>query len=76
VPAQAVAEEAKKRDRSVRTMQMPAGTCVRAQTCATGLPATSRAAGLRACLLAAARTIPPAADLEWNIVSFGPYHSD
>jgi hypothetical protein len=29
--------EAKKRDRSVRTMQMPAGTCVRAQTCATGL---------------------------------------
>jgi hypothetical protein len=37
VPARAVAAEAKKRDRSVRIMQMPAGTCVRAETSATDL---------------------------------------
>jgi hypothetical protein len=36
VPAQAVAAEAKKRDRSVQIMQTPAGTCVRAQTSAAG----------------------------------------
>jgi hypothetical protein len=37
VPAQAVAEEAKKRDRSAKIMQTAAGTCVRAETSATGL---------------------------------------
>jgi hypothetical protein len=37
VPAQAIAEEAKKRDRSARIIQMPAGTCVRAETSATSL---------------------------------------
>jgi hypothetical protein len=37
VPAQAVAEGAKKRDRSVRIMQTAAGTCGRAETSATGL---------------------------------------
>jgi hypothetical protein len=37
VPAQAMAEEAKKRDRSARIIQVPAGTCVRAETSATGL---------------------------------------
>ena len=31
VPVRAVAEEAKKRDRSVRIMQMAAGTCLRAE---------------------------------------------
>jgi hypothetical protein len=37
VPAQAVAEEAKKRNRSVRIMQLAAGTCVRVETSAAGL---------------------------------------
>jgi hypothetical protein len=37
VPAQAVAEEAKTRDRSARIMQMAGGTCVRAETSAADL---------------------------------------
>jgi hypothetical protein len=37
VPAQAVADQAKERNRSVRIMQVAAGTCVRAETSAAGL---------------------------------------
>jgi hypothetical protein len=53
VPAQAIAEEAKKRDRSVRIIQMPAGTCVRAETSATGLSFYFRVPGSGAWLLLA-----------------------
>ena len=53
MPAQAVAEEAKKRDRSVRIIQVPAGTCVRAETSATGLSFYFRVPGSGAWLLLA-----------------------
>jgi hypothetical protein len=51
--AQAVAEEAKKRDRSVRISQTPAGTCVVAETSATDLSFYFRVPGSGAWLLLA-----------------------
>src|SRR5450756_113336 len=53
VPAHAVAADARKRDRSVRLVQAPAGTCVVAETSATDLSFYFRVPGSGAWLLLA-----------------------
>jgi hypothetical protein len=53
VPVEAMTAEAKKRDRSARLVQMTAGTCVVAETSATGLSLHFRVPGSGAWLLLA-----------------------
>lgn len=53
VPVEAMTAEARKRDRSARIIQMPAGTCARAQTSATELSFYFRVPGSGAWLLLA-----------------------